>query len=369
MMELDAFWFWFHEAPGITRKTKHKLLAVYESPEIIFGLGEDMLSPYFKGEKHLERFLASRNDKMILEAFMRLKTMNIRFIHIKSADFPDCLKEIPDPPIAFYLKGELPAFTAPRVAIIGARDCTRYGSEMARFFGRELGKASVQIISGLARGIDGMAHIGALEANTYTIGVLGCGIDRIYPDENYRLFMEMQRKGGILSEYGLGVKPSPGLFPHRNRLISGLADGILVIEAMEKSGTFITVDQGLEQGKEIFALPGRLIDEKSRGCNNLIKMGAHVVTEVSDILEILRIKNKNQIKVEDFTDAKQFIQKNLLAPNEKIVYSCLRVEPQYLDEIIAKAQIAPQEVCMALNRLTVIGGVVETTRNYYALKL
>ncbi len=369
MMDCNAFWFWFHEAPGITRNTKRKLLEVFKKPATIFEVSEKELTPFFRSQSNLERFLASRNEDKVLKDFYQLEKMKIHFIHMQSVEYPDCFKEIPDSPIGFYLKGELPSFTAPRVAIIGARDCTRYGSEMARFFGRELGKASVQIISGLARGIDGMAHIGALEANAYTMGVLGCGIDRIYPDENYRLFMEMQEKGGVLSEYGLGVKPNPGLFPHRNRLISGLADAILVVEAMEKSGTFITVDQGLEQGKEIFALPGRLIDVKSRGCNNLIKMGAHVVTEVRDVLEILQVKNTNQMKIEDFTDAERFIHKNLLAPNEKIVYSCLRVEPQYLDEIIAKAQIAPQEVCMALNRLAVIGGAVETTRNYYALKL
>ncbi|MBE5941113.1 MAG: DNA-protecting protein DprA [Lachnospiraceae bacterium] len=369
MMDCDALWFWFHEAPGITRNTKHKLLKVYENPQMIFGLNEEKLSAYFRGQSNLERFLASRNEEQILNGFDQLEKKNIRFVHMHSTEYPDCFKEISDSPIGFYLKGNMPSFTVPRVAIIGARDCTRYGSEMARFFGRELGKASVQIISGLARGIDGMAHVGALEANAYTIGVLGCGIDGIYPDENYRIFMDMQEKGGILSEYGLGVKPNPGLFPHRNRLISALADGILVVEAMEKSGTFITVDQGLEQGKEIFALPGRLIDVKSRGCNELIRMGAHVVTEVNDILEILRVQNANQMKIADFIDSDSFVHKNLLAPNEKIVYSCLRVEPQYLDEIIAKAQIAPQEVCMALNRLAVIGGAVETTRNYYALKL
>lgn len=368
-MEEEMYWYWLHEAPGATRMSKWKLLDYFTSPEEIYFAKDIDLKSFFQREQYYSRFLASRNENDVASAFERLKEKGIQFIHTESDIYPNRLRMIPDPPLAFYLKGRLPRDNEITVAIIGARECTRYGSEMARFFGRELGRAGVQVVSGLARGIDGMAHMGALESNAYTLGVLGCGIDVVYPEENYQLYMQMEQRGGIISEYGLGMKPNAGLFPQRNRLISGASDGILVVEAMEKSGTFITVDQGLEQGKEIFALPGRNIDVKSRGCNNLIKMGAHIVTEVSDILEILQSRNTDTMRISELTDTEKFVHKNLLAPNEKIVYSCLRVEPQYLDEIICKAQIAPQEVCMALNHLAVIGGAVETTRNYYALKL
>lgn len=368
-MDKDLYWYWFQEAPGVSRAAKLRMIDYFSSPEIIYYAMEEDLRPFFSRDLYFYNFVNSRNETQVLHNYNKLLEKGIRFIHMESKDYPEHLRVIPDPPLALYLKGEFPDSQTTTIAIIGARECTRYGSEMARFFGRELGRAGVQIISGLARGIDGMAHEGALEANAYTMGVLGCGIDIVYPEENYHLFMQMEKCGGIISESGLGIKPYSGLFPQRNRLISGLSDGILVVEAMEKSGTFITVDQGLDQGKEIFALPGRNIDIKSRGCNNLIKMGAHIVTEVSDILEILRSKNTDVMKVSELTDVEKFVQKNLLAPNEKIVYSCLRVEPQYVDEIICKAQIAPQEVCMALNRLMVMGGVVETTRNYYALKL
>ena len=368
-MNSDLFWFWFQEAPGASRATKLRMIDYFTSPEEIYVASEEDVRPFFTRESNFDKFLHSRNETEVIRNYNKLLEKGIRFVHMESEYYPECLRVIPDPPLAMYLKGRLPDSEKVTVAIIGARDCTRYGSEMARFFGRELGRAGVQVISGLARGIDGMAHEGALEAQAYTLGVLGCGIDEVYPEENYHLFMQMEQCGGVLSESGLGVKPYAGLFPQRNRLISGLSDGILVVEAMEKSGTFITVDQGLEQGKEIFALPGRNIDVKSRGCNNLIKMGAHIVTEVSDILEILQAKNLDVMKVSELTDVEKFVHKNLLAPNEKIVYSCLRVEPQYVDEIICKAQIAPQEVCMALNHLTVMGGVVETMRNYYALKL
>lgn len=369
MMEKELYWYWLQEAPGASRTTKRRMLEYFSSPEAIYHAKEEELIPFFYRDFYCHNFVNSRKDAFVIHGYNRLLEKGVQFVHMESKEYPEQLRVIPDSPIALYLKGKFPTPEEPTIAIIGARECTRYGSEMARFFGRELGRAGVQIVSGLARGIDGMAHEGAIEANAYTIGVLGCGIDVVYPEENYHLFMQMEQCGGILSESGLGVKACAGLFPQRNRLISGLSDGILVVEAMEKSGTFITVDQGLEQGKEIFALPGRNIDVKSRGCNNLIKMGAHIVTEVSDILEILHAKSTETMKVAELTDVDKFVHKNLLAPNEKIVYSCLRVEPQYLDEIICKARIAPQEVCMALNHLIVMGGVVETTRNYYALKL
>ncbi len=368
-MQHDMYWLWLHEAPGITRVTKWKMLEYFSTPEEIFYATTDMLKSFITKSTSLDMFMESRDEDSIYQAYNLMEENQITFFHTKNEMFPQSLRLIPDPPLALYVKGYLPKKDEISIAIIGARDCTRYGSEMARFFGRELGKAGIQVISGLARGIDGMAHRGALDAQAYTLGVLGCGINVVYPEENYDLFMKMEKCGGVVSESGLNVKPHMGLFPQRNRLISGFADGILVVEAMEKSGTFITVDQGLEQGKEIFALPGRNIDVKSRGCNNLIKMGAHIVTEVSDILEIVRSKNTQAMRVSDLINGDRFVCKNLLAPNEKIVYSCLRVEPQYLDEIICKSQIAPQEVCMALNRLAVIGGAVETSRNYYALKL
>lgn len=368
-MEKDMYWFWLKEAPGISRSVKLQMVDYFSSPKEIYYASEEDLKQFFYRPQFLQNFIRSRKDSTVMENYNRLMIRGVRFVHMESEEYPESLMNILDPPLALYLKGKIPQKDVKSIAIIGARDCTRYGSEMARFFGRELGKAGIQIISGLARGIDGMAHEGALEANAYTMGVLGCGIDVVYPQENYHLFMQMEQKGGIISESGLGIKPYAGLFPQRNRLISGLADGILVVEAMEKSGTFITVDQGLEQGKEIFALPGRNIDVKSRGCNNLIKMGAHLVTEVSDILELLCADNTDAMKISELTDADRFVQKNLLAPNEKMVYSCLRVEPQYLDEIIGKARIAPQEVCMALNHLIMMGGVVESSRNYYALKL
>lgn len=369
MTKQDYYWYWLNNIPGIGRRTIRKLLEEYHTPEQIYLSNEEQIGRFLQRDKQKEAFHFSKKKDSIIKSFNRLEQKEIRFLHPDSTEYPKRFRTISDSPTGLYVKGQLPAQEQKSVAIIGARDCTRYGSEMARFFGRELSLCGVAIISGLARGIDGRAHEGALEANGYTLGILGCGIDRIYPEENYQLFMQMERTGGILSESNIGVMPSPGLFPERNRLIAGMADGILVVEAKEKSGTFITVDQGLEQGKEIFAVPGRVQDVKSAGCNHLIKLGAHMVTEVRDILEILHLENKIVEKQNDFGQDEIYIKKIALAPIEKKVYSCLRIEPKYLDEIIMEMRIAPQEVCMALNHLVVSGIVVETASNYYAIKL
>lgn len=368
-MKEKHYWYWINNIEGIGRKRVWAMIEYFGSPEAVYRASEDEVTTFLKNDVLIAKYLSTKNAEKIIEEYERLEKINVRFLYPGHKDYPRQYISIPDAPCGLYLKGQLPPMNQKLVAIIGARKCTRYGLEMARFFGRELAKSGVSVVSGLARGVDGMAHQGALEGKGYTMGIIGGGIDQIYPQENYRLFMEMEREGGILSEDNVGIAPVKGLFPQRNRLISGLCDGILVVEAMEKSGTFITVDQGLEQGKEIFAIPGRVSDIKSVGCNNLIKLGAHIVTEVADILELLHVDEKDNINNSYFEALQTAGSKMLLAPMEKMVYSCLRIEPMYIDDIINAAKIAPQEVCRALNRMALEGIIMEVTRNYYAIKL
>lgn len=368
-MNKDFYWYWLNNISGVGRVTIRKLLEEFETPENIYFSSEKDVFTLLQRENQKKNFSLSKDEDRIQKEMKKLEEKKITFVNPDSACYPKRLKTIPDPPYGLYLKGNFPSEKDKSVAIIGARNGTRYGREMARYFGRELSKCGISVVSGLARGIDGMAHAGALEGNGFTLGVLGGGIDRVYPEENYKLFMQMEECGGIVSESNIGVPPASGLFPQRNRLIAGFSDGILVIEAMEKSGTFITVDQGLEQGKEIFALPGRILDCKSMGRNNLIKFGAHMVTEVSDILEILQLDSKNVEKKIELESLNDTIHKKSLAPLEKIVYSCLRIEPQYLDDIIIEVKLAPQDVCMILNKLVLLGFVAETSRNYYAIRM
>ena len=216
-----------------------------------------------------------------------LEEQDIRFAVYDDPEYPSRLRNIPDPPFGLYYYGRLPSGTHPSAAIIGTRMASAYGRDQARLFARTIAAEGVQIVSGMAIGIDGIAGRGALDADGDTFAVLGCGVDICYPKENADLYGALLERGGILSEYPPGTEPQRGLFPSRNRIISGLSDVVLVIEAREKSGTLITVDRALEYGIDVFALPGRVTDRNSRGCNELIRQGAGIATSPQDILDYI----------------------------------------------------------------------------------
>lgn len=215
-----------------------------------------------------------------------------RCITKNDAAYPELLRQTKNAPKQLYVRGRLPDESLPAVAIIGARSCSSYGREMAQWFAAELAAAGVQIISGMARGIDGIAQRAALEAGGESFGVLGCGTDICYPAENRELYEQLIARGGLITEHPKGTMPLPMHFPSRNRIISALADCVLVVEAKEKSGTLITVDFALEQGRDVFALPGRLSDTLSCGCNRLLRQGAGLVLSPSELLEVLTGKGK-----------------------------------------------------------------------------
>lgn len=227
----------------------------------------------------------------------KLALAGITFCCFLEEDFPEHLRTIPDPPFGLYFMGKKPLFgeksaerkeqcrTEPSAAIIGARLASGYGREQARRFSRRLASRGITIISGMARGIDGIAQKAALDVGGKSYAVLGCGVDICYPEENRELYDRLLQEGGIFSEYPPGTYPEARLFPQRNRIISGLSDVVLVIEARRRSGTLITVDMALEQGREVYALPGRVSDSLSDGCNRLIRQGAGAATCPEDILE------------------------------------------------------------------------------------
>jgi len=204
---------------------------------------------------------------------------HIDIISIQDEEYPKLLKEIYDPPICLYIKGNKEVLNNNSIAIIGCREASNYGLSVANRFAYNLSKQNINIISGLARGIDSEAHLGAVKANQKTIAVLGNGLDSIYPKENIKLVQNILNSGGaIISEYPLGTKPKKENFPARNRIISGMSKGVLVVEAKEKSGTLITVDFALEQGRDVFVIPGNINSINSVGTNDLIKQGAKLVT-------------------------------------------------------------------------------------------
>jgi DNA processing protein len=204
------------------------------------------------------------------------------------AEFPELLRQIHDPPRVLYLRGagEAELLARPAVAIVGARACSPYGSQVARMLGRELAAAGLVVVSGLARGVDGEAHRGALEAAGLTVAVLGCGIDRDYPAAHADLARRISERGLVVSEYEPGVEPAPWRFPARNRIIAGLAAATVIVEARERSGALITADFALEDGREVFAVPGEITGSLAAGTNRLLRQGATPLTSSGDVLEM-----------------------------------------------------------------------------------
>jgi DNA processing protein len=207
---------------------------------------------------------------------------------LRRRDLPALLQQIHDPPRALFLRGAAdPEILArPAVAIVGARACSPYGAQVARMLGRELAAAGLVVVSGLARGIDGEAHRGAIDAGGLTVAVLGCGIDRDYPAAHAELARRICERGLVVSEYELGVEPAPWRFPARNRIIAGLTAVTVIVEARERSGALITADFALEDGREVFAVPGEITGTLSTGTNRLLRQGATPLTTADDVLEL-----------------------------------------------------------------------------------
>ncbi len=275
--------------------------------------------------------------------------------------YPKRLQNLEGMPNELYVEGKLPEDEQPAIAIVGARNCSHYGANMALEYARFLGKAGVQIVSGLARGIDTAAHEGALLAGASTFGVLGCGVDICYPASNRKLFEKMKEQGGVLSEFPVGSPPLAYHFPQRNRVISGLSDAVLIIEAKEKSGSLITADFALEQGKTVFALPGRVGDLLSTGCNRLIYQGAVPAWSPEMILKEMNWNLKN-IKNQKNEKEKEILG---LAREDNLVYSCLNFNPKTITDLQDETGLSCQELMKSLVQLQIRGLAKEIWKNNY----
>ena len=277
---------WLFATPGIGNVSADRLLCGGRTCREIYEMGEAELKKLLR-PKQVAAVLNSRDTWDFAEEKKKLNDSDIKFISRIDPSFPEKLKNIPNPPFAIYVKGELPGDDSPSVAVIGARLCSEYGRYMARQLGRGLALAGVKVISGMARGVDGVSQKAALCAGGKSYAVVGCGVDICYPDENREIYDELALNGGIISEYAPGTMPKASFFPMRNRIISALSDIVVVVEARLHSGTQITVDTALEQGREVLAVPGRVTDRLSDGCNRLICQGAGVVLDVDDVIERL----------------------------------------------------------------------------------
>lgn len=358
---MEPYWHWLcsrlYEDPGLI----WRLLKKYETPKALYFAGEEALLREFPSNKRkLLALLESRKTWDSAREEELLSRKGIAFASFFDEAYPRRLREIPDPPGGLYFRGALPSDEQPAVAVVGARDCSLYGRQVARWFGEGLALRGVQVLSGMARGIDACSHEGALRAEGgRTFAVLGGGADICYPEENRHIYMELEHRGGLISESPPGVRPLRHLFPLRNRILSGLSDAVLIIEAREKSGSLITADLALEQGREVYAVPGPLGEPLSAGCHNLVRQGAGLALSPDKLLEDLEILPGIHMKK---------LQKNKIAleRSENLLYSCLSLQAQNLEELCRKTGMAPAEALSIAARLLLKGYAREVSRGYYA---
>ncbi len=380
--EKEYYWYWICNIAGVGSLKIRKLLNIFDTPERIYKCSENTLrlTGVLK-EKDIQSIIESKKDSDIYKEFITLKNKNIRFLSCKDSEYPQRLKNIYDAPIGLFSKGNLIKNDKPSVAIVGARKCTEYGRQVAYSFGKSFAKMGIQVVSGMAAGIDTYAHKGCIDGGGSTYAVLGCGVDVCYPASNIELYTDIQKMGGILSEYPIGAVPMAWQFPVRNRIISGLADVVIIVEAGEKSGSLITADLALEQNKDIMAVPGRIGDVLSIGCNRLIRQGAQMITKPEDVLDNYLIKNlqnkiictENMYKapvkqaITDNNDSmsnNKNIKKQLASPKD-MLYSCFDLYPKSVDTILKETGFDIMKVNQLIAQLMLEGDIKEVSKNCY----
>lgn len=359
---MEAYWYWLCHELYLERNWARELLAALGSPRAVFEAPIKDLEKLFPGKtgRHLD-ILENRKNWDLEGAYEEVKSSGTVFYSCESEEFPPQLLQIPDSPLGIFVRGKLPEPDRLSVAIVGARICSSYGQMTARTFARDLADRGVQVISGMAAGVDGHAHRGALEGKGHTFAVLGCGAERCYPRQNRDIYEAITGNGGVLSEYPPGTPPLPMLFPMRNRLISGLSRAVLVVEAREKSGSLITANLALEQGKEVFAVPGRICDSLSQGCNRLLQQGAGMVLSAEELLESLGMKAERKAPMREKN-------KKSLESSEELVYSCLGLQAQHIEEISRRCGLPLIQVMRLLISLELKGYACEIRKNYYSRK-
>ena len=381
--------YWMCRISGFGALKVRSLLEYFGSAEEVWKAAQGQLCEAMSGvrigdsdkllfrRQDLEQLLEAKNelDNMIKD-YHKLQQHDIHFLIPEDDAYPERLKNLFDLPQGLFVSGRFVRSEKerPTAAIVGARNCTYYGEEMARVLAGELCRCGVDVISGMAIGIDAAAHRGVLNMRKkyqnggLTFAVLGCGADVCYPKRNQDIYDRLYGRpddcrldGGILTEFPVHTAPYPSNFPMRNRIISAMADVVIVIEARRKSGSLITADQALEQGKDVCAVPGRITDPLSEGCNELIRQGAEIITDPIEFVKKRFEKDKS---------CTEKIRKNkiVLATTEEKVYSCLDFNPKHLGEIVEATGFTAQEAMLAILQLMMKELVVETSKNYYALK-
>lgn len=358
-METTRYYLGFNLINGIGPARLERLIERIGSVEAAWNASPAQLAAAGLEPKLIEALLATRRSVDLDAALARAAAAGIRVIPRGHPEYPTNVLTAPAPPLVIYTRGTLSPSDAWAVAVVGTRSPTTYGRDATYRLAGDLAQAGVTIVSGLALGVDTIAHRAAVEAGGRTIGVLPCGADMVYPERNRALARQIAECGALVSEFPLGLRPTPQLFPVRNRLISALARGVLVIEAGIKSGALITVEYALDHGRDVFAVPGSIFSGMSEGTNQLLRNGAAVATSARDILDAL-----NMSAIESQRDIRASVPED---PTEAALLALLRYEAQHADAIARQAQLPIAAVTATLAVLELKGIVRQTAPMQYVL--
>ena len=356
-------------------------------PQNLYEMSDEQLRKTEKVTDKIAAYITERriDINVIEKEYNDLKSNGICYVNLFDGYFPEKLRNIPSPPYGLFVKGTLPDPSKPSVAIVGARECSEYGRLMAEYLGSRLAKAGIQIISGMAWGIDGISQTAALSSGGKSYAVLGCGVDIPYPRKNKVLYNNLCVDGnGVISEYAPGTPAIARQFPPRNRIIAGLCDILIVVEARKRSGTLITVDMAIDQGKTVMVVPGRLTDDLSVGCLNLIAQGALPITGIESVLEQIEEPGQPTVRSDSYGNGRKITK---IHPREKIstnahsgpifkgdpelpedlqtVASELTLDPQSAETIANKSDISLETALIMLTKLELTGYARETWPGYF----
>ena len=384
-MEKIVYEYWVSSIPGIGSKSIEKLKEWFGDARGIYDADEKELKNCL-GDGKAEKVMVGKRKTLeqIKTEYGRLKDMGIRFVCKGEEVYPERLRRIKEAPNGLFLKGTLPTRNEWTVAVIGARDCTEYGKYIAKTLGEFLGKQKISVISGMARGVDGICQNAVLDAGGCSYAILGCGVDICYPRQCMDLYEKLCVEGGVIAEYPPGTRPIMQNFPYRNRIVSGLSDAVVVIEARENSGTLLTAAWAKKQKKTIYVVPGRITDRLSDGCNRLLKNGAKVFLSpeefVRDLYGMDRTAGKENERAGDCLETEilkidSLSQKDLIRENSMsikgILSNVMDFEPKNTEEILRETEaylgknILLRDIQIALMDLCLEGRIKQTVTGWY----
>jgi len=356
-MDPDQYLGWLALAltPGLGARLTGKLLREFGSPEAVFNASLTALEAQHVPSAVAQAIHSRQSLSAAAKELSQAEAAKCRLITWDETLYPQMLREIYDPPPLLYVKGNAELLNRHSIGIVGTRRPTPYGNQMAERLARDLAARGLLIVSGLARGIDATAHKGALgPTQGATVGILGCGVDVIYPKENRKIFAEIEERGAIISEFPMGTFPAPQNFPIRNRIIAGMTRGVVVIEGAQYSGSLITARLAMEFSREVFAVPGNATQPASFGPNQLIKQGAKLVTSWEDVVEELPTPIRAELLPVETTNGAEraSLVEEGLSPAEKTLYALLAVDSsKHVDELVEQSRMNSSEVLSALFEL------------------